>query len=64
MAQYRARFVTHGDRVFGTEHFEAASDAHAIEHARQRYRSGIGKGYEIWDGDRRVHTEVYPSIRR
>jgi hypothetical protein len=28
-------------------------------HANRHFRSGIGKGYEIWNGDRRVHTEVY-----
>lgn len=60
MGQYQAQFLTHGNRVFGREHFDAETDGHAIEHARQRYRSGIGKGYEIWDGDRHVHTEVFP----
>ena len=63
MGQYRAHFVTHGDRVFGVEHFDAESDAHAIEHARALFTSGIGKGYQIWADDRHVHTEVFSPKR-
>ena len=60
MSTYRVRFLNHGERVFATENFEAGSDQHAIELARSRYRTGIGKGYEIWRGDLHIHTEIQP----
>lgn len=58
MAQYRLHFIDHGDNIFGSETLQAADDAHAIEHARARHRTGIGKGYEIWRDERLVHTEL------
>jgi hypothetical protein len=62
MESYRARFLTHGGRVFGTEDFEADTDQHAIEYARKMFSTSIGKGHEIWQGERRIHTEIYPSL--
>ena len=57
--EYRIHFLTHGHRAFRVDHFDAEHDEAAKAHASRHYRSGIGKGYEIWEGDRHVHTEVY-----
>jgi hypothetical protein len=59
MVLYRAHFITHADRIFGVSHFDAEHDEAAIAHARQVFRSGIGKGYEIWLDDRLVHAETH-----
>lgn len=59
MAGYRIDFMNHSNRVFRAELFEANNDDHARELARQLYRSGIGRGYRIWAGERHVHTEIY-----
>jgi len=59
MAPYRAQHVTHADYIFSVDHFVAEHDQAAIKHAAQVLRSGIGKGYEIWQGDRLVHVENY-----
>lgn len=59
MAPYEVRFLNHADAVFGTETFRAKDDAHAIERARTVYRSPVGKGHEIWQGERLVHMEAY-----
>jgi hypothetical protein len=56
---YDIHFVDHADRIFGSDSFEAANDAKAIELGRSLYRSNIGRGHEIWQGDRHVHSEVY-----
>jgi hypothetical protein len=59
MPQYRVHFLNHADDVFGTDHFESEHDEAAIAYAATVCRSGIGKGYEIWQDDRYVHTEIY-----
>ena len=59
MAPYRAQHLTHGDDIFSVDHFVAEHDRAAIEHAAKKLRSGIGKGYEIWQNDRLVHVERY-----
>ena len=59
MSKYRAHFLNHGNSVWRVEHFIAEYDGAAKLHAARNFRSGIGKGYEIWDGERLVHTEVY-----
>jgi hypothetical protein len=56
---YDIRFITHGDDVFSSTRFEAEHDEAAKDHANRQLRSGIGKGHEIWDGDRLVHREIY-----
>jgi hypothetical protein len=53
---YEARFITDSDQVFGVEKFDAHHDDHAIAYAKRLFASGIGKGYQIWQGDRHVHT--------
>ncbi len=58
MSCYRIRFTDHSGRAFGTEEMVCASDAAAIEQARRIHRHGIGKGYEIWDGERLVYRET------
>jgi glyoxylase-like metal-dependent hydrolase (beta-lactamase superfamily II) len=59
MGLYRAHFVNHADHIFGVSHFDAEHDEAAIAHARQVFRSGIGKGYEIWHEDRLVHKQTH-----
>ena len=59
MSLYHVHFITHGDYIFGTTGFEAADDQAAIRQADKELRSGIGKGYEIWQGERLVHREIY-----
>lgn len=58
MPLYQVHFVDHGGRVFGSEELQSAHDGEAIERARRIHRHAIGKGYEIWEGDRHVHTET------
>ena len=59
MAAYRAHFVTHGDKIFSVDHYEAEDDEEARSHTAHVLRSGIGKGYEIWQDERLVHVETY-----
>lgn len=56
---YDIHFIDHADRIFGSDSFDAANDAKAIELGRSLYRSNIGRGHEIWQGDRHVYSEVY-----
>lgn len=57
MRRYSIRFLDHGGRVYGTDEMHGADDDDVIARARGLHDHGIGRGYEIWDGDRRVHTE-------
>ncbi len=57
MPRYRIRFFDHSGRVFGSEEMDCAQDQLAIEKARELHTHGIGAGYEIWEGERHVHTE-------
>ena len=56
---YEARFLTHGDQVFDVIAFEAANDDAAILFGHGRFWSGIGKGYQLWQGGRLVETHLY-----
>lgn len=58
MPLYRVHFLDHGGRIFGADEMECANDDEAIERARQVHRHGIGKGYEIWQAERHIHTET------
>lgn len=58
MRSYRLDFVTHTNRVYHTTEIEARDDEDARAQAK-RLKTRIGKGYNIWDGDRPVHTEIY-----
>ena len=59
MTSYRAQFLTHADEIFGVAHFEAEDDVAAISYANEKLATGIGKGHQIWEEDRLVHTEIY-----
>lgn len=59
MPMYRAQFMNHRDEIFGVNHFEAEHDEAAIIHATEVFPSRIGKGYEVWQGARLVHTKTY-----
>ncbi len=54
---YEVRFKRNGGNVYSTETIQADDDQSAIAMARRMLKSGIGNGYEIWQGDRLVHTE-------
>ena len=57
MPRYRICFFDHSGRVFGSEEMDCAQDQLAVEKARELHTHGIGAGYEIWEGERHVHTE-------
>lgn len=59
MGKYRAKFLTHGERVYDVSDFEAKNDEAAIAYAVNVLSAKIGKGHEIWQGDRLVHKEEY-----
>ncbi len=61
---YQAHFQDHGGRIFSVTEFEADHDEAAISHAAERFKASIGHGYEIRQGNRRVHYHTYgPSGR-
>ena len=59
MRTYWCRFLDAGGHVYGAEKLEAEDDAAAIAKARIIHAHGIGNGYEIWDGQRRIHRETH-----
>jgi len=59
MTLYRVHFLDHAGRIFGADEMDCAHDTEAVERAREIHRHGIGKGYEIWQADRHVHTESH-----
>ena len=59
MPVYRAHFITHANEIFSVRHFDAEHDEAAIMHATEVFRSGIGKGYQVWQEDRLVHSEIF-----
>lgn len=59
MALYEARFIDHRGEVLGTQLFGAEHDEAAKAYAHRVLRSPFGKGHEIWQGGRLVHTELY-----
>jgi hypothetical protein len=63
MTLYRAHFLDHGGNVFSVEDFHAEHDEAAKSYAAEVFQSTIGKGYEIWQGDRLVHAEDFFLIR-
>jgi hypothetical protein len=59
MALYQVRFFNHGDHTVGSDSIRAESDEVAIRYAKRMLQTPFGKGYEIWDGERLVHREVF-----
>ena len=59
MARYQVCFLNHAKAIVAIETFEAEDDAFALAHARSAYRTGFGKGYELWQDERHFHTEWY-----
>jgi hypothetical protein len=57
--QYQCRFLNHADRVFSFARFDAENDRKAILHALTVYWNGVGKGFEIWSGNRLLRRIVY-----
>jgi len=55
---YLLVFKDDGGHVFSAATLSAEHDAGAIAKARSVYRSGIGRGFEIRDGERLVHAEL------
>ena len=56
--QYSLFFHDHAGRVFSHADFSAIDNDDAINVARKLYRTGIGRGYEIWRTDHHIHTET------
>jgi hypothetical protein len=59
MPKYQACFINHANSVIAAENFDAADDPAAIAYARTMYRSGVGRGYELWQDDRHFHSASY-----
>jgi hypothetical protein len=59
MIAYHAYFLDRGGHIFSGADFMADHDEAAKVYAAQTFRTGIGKGYEIWDDDHLVHVERY-----
>jgi len=57
--QYECRFINHANRVFSLVDFEAKNDSEAIRHALTVHWSGVGKGFEIWKGNRLLRSVLY-----
>lgn len=57
--RYSAYFIDHAGNIFSREYFEASDDERAVFYARVVFQSGIGKGFEVWQGDRHLHTEIF-----
>ena len=59
MGSYRVHFLTHAGEIYSSIMFNAEHDEAAKEHVQQVLSGGIGKGHEIWQDERLVHTEIY-----
>lgn len=59
MALYEARFIDHRGEVSGTQLFGAEHDQAAKDYANRVLKRPQGKGHQIWQGGRLVHTEFY-----
>jgi hypothetical protein len=60
MISYWCKFFDAGGRVFGAETLAAEDDATVIAKAHVVFASGMGSGYEIWDGTRLVRRVTRP----
>jgi hypothetical protein len=54
---YSLFFHDHAGHVFSHADISAIDNDDAIDVARRLYRTGIGRGYEIWRTGRHIHTE-------
>jgi len=57
--RYQCRFLNHADQVFSFACFEANGDPEAIRHALTVYWNGVGKGFEVWRGNRLLRSIRY-----
>lgn len=60
MPLYRIDFKNHGGHVYSSHHLSCATDHEAIAAAHLNNVPGIGFGFDLWDGTRRVHS--HPPI--
>ena len=56
---YRAHFLDHGGHTFSVTHFDAQDDEAAKAYSAKAFECTIGKGYQIWHGDRLVQVKDY-----
>ena len=63
MPLYHCLFVDHGDNVYSRASFHADDDDAAVVYARTVYDNSIGKGFELWQGDRLIHKHVHGDRR-
>ena len=64
MSPYSVRFLTHGNRVYSVQNIAAETDQEVIAAALKGYYGvQIGRGYEIWSGDRLVHFHPFPNMK-
>jgi hypothetical protein len=60
---YQCLCVDHGDNVYSQANFHADCDDAAVDYARTVHNNGIGKGFELWQGDRLIHKHVHGDRR-
>lgn len=57
MAVYRCYFLDRAGDAAGAQDLDCGSDAEAIATARQIHAGEYGFGFELFQGNRRVHVE-------
>ncbi len=55
--RYRILFKRDGGEIYSKADLDAHDDQHAVALARVRFRGATGNGFEVWQGERQVHTE-------
>lgn len=56
MPRYECRFLDHGGNVREMQPIDAEDDGAAVAEAHQMQSPNIGAGFDIWHGNRRVHS--------
>jgi hypothetical protein len=63
MSLYRCRYLNSASDVFQIQGVACENDADAIMMARRLSANAGADGFELWQNERRVHTETVPSAR-
>jgi hypothetical protein len=57
MAVYRCYFLDRVGEAAGAQDLDCGSDADAVTAARRIHEEEFGSGFELFQGNRRVHVE-------
>jgi hypothetical protein len=63
MSLYRCCFWDHTDNSFHMQSVACENDAEAVVMARRMSANGGADGFELWQHERRVHTEESTAAR-